>query len=89
VGIVFFGAAGPLFEAAIEAKAASVSPDALPQRLRVATLAEAVTAARDMASEGDVVLMSPAGTSFDVYANFEERGEEFRRLVHEMAGEER
>lgn len=86
-GIVFFGAAGPLFEAAIEANAGSVSPDARPQMVRVATLAEAVAAARGMAGAGDVVLMSPAGTSFDAYANFEERGEEFRRLVHDMAGE--
>jgi UDP-N-acetylmuramoylalanine--D-glutamate ligase len=29
--------------------------------------------------------MSPACTSFDAYANFEERGEEFRRLVLAMA----
>ena len=49
--------------------------------VRVATLAEAVRAARDMAGAGDVVLLSPACTSFDAYANFEERGEEFRALV--------
>jgi UDP-N-acetylmuramoylalanine--D-glutamate ligase len=32
------------------------------------------------------VLLSPACTSFDAYANFEARGEEFRRLVREMEG---
>ena len=56
---------------------------------RVATLAEAVAAAREMASAGDVVLLSPACTSFDAYANFEERGEEFRALVRAMSEEGR
>ncbi len=85
-GIIFFGADGPLLEAAVEANAASVSQEERPQLVRVATLAEAVREARDMASAGDVVLLSPACTSFDAYANFEDRGEEFRRLVRGMAG---
>ena len=89
VGIVFFGADGPLLEAAIEANAAFVSQEERPQTVRVATLAEAVREARGMASTGDVVLLSPACTSFDAYANFEERGEEFRRLVREMTTEGR
>ena len=84
-GIVFFGADGPLLEAAVEANAAFVSQEERPQTLRVETLADAVREARGMAGAGDVVLLSPACTSFDAYANFEERGEEFRRLVREMA----
>jgi UDP-N-acetylmuramoylalanine--D-glutamate ligase len=84
-GIVFFGADGPLMEAAVEANAAFVSQEERPQMVRVATLAEAVSAARSMAGAGDVVLLSPACTSFDAYANFEERGEEFRRLVSALA----
>ena len=89
VGIVFFGTDGPLLEAAVEANAAFVSQEERPQTVRVATLAEAVREARGMASTGDVVLLSPACTSFDAYANFEERGEEFRRLVREMTTEGR
>jgi UDP-N-acetylmuramoylalanine--D-glutamate ligase len=83
--IVFFGADGALMEAAVEANAAYVAPEDRPQTARVATLAEAVRAARSMAEPGDVVLLSPACTSFDAYSNFEERGDEFRRLVHAMA----
>ena len=30
---------------------------------------------------GDVVLLSPGGTSYDAYLDFTERGEHFRRLV--------
>ena len=46
---------------------------------------EAVLAARRLARPGDAVLFSPAGTSYDRYHHFEERGLHFRRLVEEMA----
>jgi UDP-N-acetylmuramoylalanine--D-glutamate ligase len=86
-GIVFFGQDAALFEAAVEAHASSVPFEDRPITARVVTLAEAVKEARDMAAPGDVVLLSPAGTSFDAYANFEARGEEFRRLVRELREE--
>jgi UDP-N-acetylmuramoylalanine--D-glutamate ligase len=49
--------------------------------LKAGTLAEAVNAASGTARPGDVVLLSPACTSFDAFENFERRGAEFRRLV--------
>ena len=49
--------------------------------LKAGTLAEAVNAGSGAARPGDVVLLSPACTSFDAFENFERRGEEFRRLV--------
>jgi UDP-N-acetylmuramoylalanine--D-glutamate ligase len=48
---------------------------------RVATLYEAVVRARGVAKPGSTVLFAPACPSFDMYENFEERGEEFNRLV--------
>lgn len=47
-------------------------------------LDEAVQAAARLARPGDVVLLSPGGTSFDEFADFEERGECFRRLVNQL-----
>jgi UDP-N-acetylmuramoylalanine--D-glutamate ligase len=47
----------------------------------VRTIAAAVEKAASDAQRGDVVLLSPACASYDQFANFEERGEEFRRLV--------
>jgi len=52
---------------------------------QVTTLSEAVAAAKALAKPGDVVLLSPACTSYDAYDNFEERGEDFRRIVRSLA----
>ncbi len=54
---------------------------ALPCVERCDDLEAALVAARRFAEAGDAVLLSPGGTSFDAYPNFEARGEHFRRLV--------
>ncbi|MBE2272574.1 MAG: UDP-N-acetylmuramoyl-L-alanine--D-glutamate ligase, partial [Anaerolinea sp.] len=50
----------------------------------VKTLDEAVSAAIKVAEAGDVVLLSPGGTSYDAYVDFAERGEHFRKLVNAL-----
>jgi UDP-N-acetylmuramoylalanine--D-glutamate ligase len=49
-----------------------------------ASLAEAVQAAARNVSPGDVVLLSPGGTSFDEFRDFEDRGEAFKKWVMEL-----
>jgi UDP-N-acetylmuramoylalanine--D-glutamate ligase len=45
------------------------------------TLDRAVAHARELAAAGDVILLSPACASYDQFANFEQRGDAFRRLA--------
>jgi UDP-N-acetylmuramoylalanine--D-glutamate ligase len=47
-------------------------------------LAGAVEAAAELVAEGDVVLLSPGGTSFDEFKDFAERGEKFKEMVNQL-----
>jgi UDP-N-acetylmuramoylalanine--D-glutamate ligase len=86
---VFFGEAGEALGAAARAACTDIPPEKRPHMETVATLSEAVEAARAAARPGDVVLLSPACTSFDAYENFEERGAHFRRLILALPGAKR
>ncbi len=82
--VVCFGEAGRELEAAIGAAAAVLEREVPVER--VATVGEAVYASTRRAHPGDVVLLSPACTSYDAYDNFEQRGEDFRQAVGRLAG---
>lgn len=51
---------------------------------RCKTLEEAVLKAKEISKEGEVVLFSPASASFDLFKNFEERGNKFKELVESL-----
>ena len=51
---------------------------------QVHTLSEAIAKAEQVAESGECVLLSPGGTSFDEFRDFEERGEFFRHSVEEL-----
>jgi UDP-N-acetylmuramoylalanine--D-glutamate ligase len=72
-GIHLIGEAADELAAALDAAGRRYSRDG--------DLATAVERAAAEAQPGDVVLLSPACASFDQYANFEERGADFRRIV--------
>jgi UDP-N-acetylmuramoylalanine--D-glutamate ligase len=55
------------------------------ERAVVATLADAVRVAGEVARAGDVVLLSPGYKSFDQFRDFEDRGDAFAALVGELA----
>lgn len=78
--LILFGEAADIIWKALDLKA--------DQKLTVARcsgLKEAVQAAAKIVEPGDVVLLSPGGTSFDEFKDFEERGERFSQWVNELA----
>ena len=73
--VVLIGRDAPLIETALQ----NVVPVA-----QAADMTQAVRRARELAQPGDVVLLSPACASFDMFRNFEQRGDVFRAAVKEV-----
>jgi UDP-N-acetylmuramoylalanine--D-glutamate ligase len=69
----------------ISTEIGTLSKESRPYSLtRCAGLEEAVYAAKRVVQPGYVVLLSPGGTSFDEFRDFEERGEAFKKWVQEL-----
>jgi UDP-N-acetylmuramoylalanine--D-glutamate ligase len=76
--VVLFGEMAPLVKAEMERQHVNVGVT------QCNTLDQALQRAVSVAQSGDVVLLSPGGTSYDAYKDFAERGDVFVRLVEEL-----
>ena len=72
--LVLIGRSAPEIETAVRAAGCE-------NVYRAATLQEAMTQARGLAQAGDTVLLAPACASFDMFQDFEDRGDQFKAAV--------
>jgi UDP-N-acetylmuramoylalanine--D-glutamate ligase len=82
--LILTGPTGPKIEEALLTEIRRRGEDADIPVIYCQTYSEAVRAASKKAEPGDVVLLSPASTSFDMFRNFEERGNLFKELVNQL-----
>ena len=81
--LVLMGATGPRIE-----KAVREHPDFDESKLTILhadNMQHAVELARSAAQPGDVVSLSPASASFDLYPNFEVRGRDYKNIVMQLS----
>ncbi|MCS7233212.1 MAG: UDP-N-acetylmuramoyl-L-alanine--D-glutamate ligase [Synergistetes bacterium] len=74
--LVLLGEDGPIIKEAVQRE--GFSEDRI---FSVSSMEEAVSLAHSVARRGEIVLLSPACASFDMFSNFEERGRVFKRAV--------
>jgi len=79
--LILFGEAGEKIERAVKNV---IGAGKILQIRRCERMEDAVGIAKDVAGEGDVVVLSPGATSFDEFSNYEARGDKFRDLVRAM-----
>lgn len=87
--VICFGEHGPHIAQYLSHARRSTPGGRLQHVHTVNNLEQAVEAATQVATAGDIVLLSPGGTSFDAYVDFAARGQHFRNLVEELQGKRR
>ena len=82
--IVLIGKTGPIIKASLDkyVEKTGVGKDITTEFCT--TYEEAVNCAKAVAKSGDIVLLSNASTSFDMFRNFEERGNLFKEIVNNL-----
>ncbi|MBQ4568841.1 MAG: UDP-N-acetylmuramoyl-L-alanine--D-glutamate ligase [Ruminococcus sp.] len=80
--LILLGATGPKIEQAV--RDCAEFSEGMPVILHADSMEQAVNLARDNAVFGDIVALSPASASFDMYKDFEQRGEHFMSIVKEL-----
>lgn len=81
--LILIGQTAPKIRAAVERAAApKASPG--PEIVDAASLEEAVRLAASAARPGDVVLLSPASASYDMFTDYRERGRRFKECVQRL-----
>ena len=80
--LVLMGATGPRIEKAVR-ECEGFDEAALPIQ-HADNMQHAVELARAAAQPGDIIILSPASASFDLYPNFEVRGREFKSIVNAL-----
>ena len=80
--LVLMGATGPRIEKALR-EDPGFNEAALPIQ-HADNMQHAVELARAAAKPGDIIILSPASASFDLYPNFEVRGREFKNIVNAL-----
>lgn len=83
--LVLFPATGPEIAAKIE-KMTQVNQETLPifPIFHVSNMKEAVATATQAADENDIVLLSPAAASFNLFKDYQDRGNQFKDIVRDL-----
>ena len=82
--LILIGATSDKIQEALDAEINKTGNGKDIEVIRATSYENAVNTARSKAHDGDVVLLSPASTSFDMFRNFEERGNLFKELVNNL-----
>lgn len=82
--LILIGATSDKIEEALKKEIKATGRGADVEVIRAASYEDAVNTAKTKAQKGDVVLLSPASTSFDMFNNFMERGNLFKDLVNKL-----